>query len=71
MDMVVIVCVLGIAVCTLVYLFSLQHSVDSGAGSLSQYKSRDVALGCSTQWTAAWMGSPSTGAVIWLWASCR
>ena len=29
MDMMLIACELVIAVCTLVYLFSLQHSVDS------------------------------------------
>ena len=45
MEMAVIVCELVVAVCTLVYLFSLQHSVDNGAGRLSQYKSRDIALG--------------------------
>ena len=45
MEMVVIVCELVVAVCTLVYLFSLQHSVDSGVDGVSQDRRRDVAYG--------------------------
>ena len=45
MDMMLIACELVIAVCTLVYLFSLQHSVDSGVDGASQHKRRDMAFG--------------------------
>ena len=45
MEIVVIVCELVIAVCTLVYLFGLQHSVDSGVDAVSQHSRREMALG--------------------------
>ena len=41
MDMMLIACELVIAVCTLVYLFSLQHSVDSE----SQTRRKDMVFG--------------------------
>ena len=44
MEMVVIVCELLIAVCTLVHLFNLQHLVDSGVDEVLQNSRKNVAL---------------------------
>ena len=45
MEMMLIVCELVVAVCTLAYLFSLQHLVDSGVDEVSQSRHKDVAFG--------------------------
>lgn len=45
MDMVVIACELVVAVCTLVYLFSLQRSVATGMDGASQHRRMDMAMG--------------------------
>ena len=45
MDMMLIACELVIAVCTLVYLFSLRHAVVSGVDGAVQHKRRDMVFG--------------------------
>ena len=45
MDMLCIVCELVVAVCTLVYLFNLQQTVDGENGGSLEHRSREMTLG--------------------------
>ena len=45
MDMMCIVCELGVVVCTLVHLFNLRATIHSGREGLTEHRSREIALG--------------------------